>query len=357
MTRGSKIDPVRVEEFAGKLVGIMNGASLAQMLAIGHETSLFDVMSQLTPSTSQQVADAAGLNERYVREWLGAMVTGGIITYEPASGTYALPMEHAACLTRAAGTNNMATFMCFFPEFGKVTSRIVENFKSGGGVPYSEYDRFQELMQAESAQVFDNTLIEVTLPLVPGLIEKLRAGIEVADIGCGAGHAVNLMAQAFPNSRFTGYDFSEEGIARANTEAKEMALANASFVVRDAAKLGIESQFDFVTIFDAVHDQAHPAAMLAGIYNAMKPGADLLCVDIAASSNLEDNIAHPAAPMLYTVSTMHCMTVSLAYGGDGLGTVWGEQKALQMLGEAGFKDIRIERVEGDYFNNYYIARK
>jgi ubiquinone/menaquinone biosynthesis C-methylase UbiE len=212
-------------------------------------------------------------------------------------------------------------------------------------------------MRAESAQVFDNTLIDVTLPLVPGLIDRLKSGIDVADVGCGAGHAINLMAQAFPNSRFTGYDFSEEGIARGRAEASEMGLTNAFFEVRDAAKLGIDSRFDFVTIFDAVHDQAHPAAMLAGIYVAMKPGADLLCVDIAASSNLEENIANPLAPMLYTVSTMHCMTVSLAYGGDGLGTVWGEQKALQMLGDAGFKDVRIERVEGDGFNNYYIARK
>jgi ubiquinone/menaquinone biosynthesis C-methylase UbiE len=351
------LDKEVAEAFAGRMTDILNGASLAFMVAIGHETELFDRMSQLPPSTSADIAAATGLHERYVREWLGAMVTGRIVRYEPAAGTYALPSEHAAFLTRAAGTDNMATFATYFPEFGKVSQKIVESFRNGGGVPYSEYDRFQTLMRNESAQVFDATLIDVTLPLVPGLVDRLEAGAEVADVGCGAGHAINLMARAFPNSRFVGYDFSAEGIGLATAESREMGLTNATFEVRDAAALGIKERFDAITVFDAIHDQAHPAAVLDGIYNALKPGGAFLCVDIAASSNLEENMEHPFAPTLYTVSTMHCMTVSLAYGGDGLGTVWGEQKALEMLAAAGFMDIRVEHVDGDIFNNYYIARK
>jgi len=357
MTSEAEMDAAKAEAFGGQMIGILNGASLAFMVAIGHETELFDKMAVLPPSTSQEIAEAAGLNERYVREWLGAMVTGRIVDYDAAGQTYILPREYAGCLTRAAGTNNMASFAAYFPEFGKVSQRIVESFKNGGGVPYSEYDRFQVMMRDESAQVFDATLIDVTLPLVPGLVDRLRAGIDVADIGCGAGHAINLMAQAFPNSRFTGYDFSEEGISLGRTEAQAMGLTNAAFEVRDAAKLGMAERFDLITAFDTVHDQAHPALVLKGIYDALKPGADFLCVDIAASSKLEENLDNPLAPMLYTVSTMHCMTVSLAYGGDGLGTVWGEQKALEMLADAGFKDVSVEHVEGDVFNNYYIARK
>ena len=353
----TEMDAAKIEAFAGRMIGALNETSVAFMTAIGHETGLFDRMADLPPSTSQQIADAAGLTERYVREWLGALVTGRVIDYDAANGTYKLPAEHAACLTRAAGTNNIAAFTAFFPEFGKVTDQIVGSFRNGGGVPYSEYDKFQTLMRDESAQVFDATLIDSTLPLVPGVVDKLKAGIEVADVGCGAGHAINLMAQAFPNSRFTGFDFSEEGIGLGRAEAARMGLKNASFVVRDAAKLGETARFDLIVVFDAVHDQAHPAAMLSGIYDALKPGGDLLCVDIAASSKLEENMDHPMAPMLYTVSTMHCMTVSLAYGGDGLGTVWGEQKALEMLGAAGFKGIKVERVEGDILNNYYVAGK
>jgi len=357
MATEAPIDMVKAEAFAGEVLGYLNGASLAFMVAIGHETELFDRMADLRPSTSEEIATVAGLNERYVREWLGAMVTGRVVDYDAAAKKYKLPPEHAASLTRAAVTGNMAGFATFFPEFGKVSQQIVHCFKNGGGVPYSEYDRFQTLMRNDSAQVFDATLIDVTLPLVPGLVEKLQAGIEVADVGCGAGHAINLMATAFPNSRFVGYDFSEDGIALARAEAKAMGLTNASFEVRDAAKLDISSRFDLITAFDAVHDQAHPDKMLKCIYDALKPGADFLCVDIAASSNLEENIENPMAPMLYTISTMHCMTVSLAYGGVGLGTVWGEQKALLMLEEAGFGNIRVEHVEGDIFNNYYIARR
>jgi ubiquinone/menaquinone biosynthesis C-methylase UbiE len=354
---GAEIDQARAEAFGGRMLDILNGASLTLMVAIGYETGLFDKMAGQPPSTSEQLASIAGLNERYVREWLGAMVTGRIVEYDPASATYVLPHEHAASLTRAAGTNNLSSFAAFYPEYGKVTDKVAGCFRTGGGVPYSEYERFQELMRNESAQVFDAALIRVTLPLVPGLVERLKAGIDVADVGCGAGHAINLMARAFPNSNFVGYDFGEDGIALARAEARQMGLTNASFEVRDAAQLGINGRFDFITVFDAVHDQAQPAAMLSGIYDALKPGADFLCVDIQASSKLEENLENPLAPMLYSISTLHCMTVSLAYGGVGLGTVWGEQKALQMLAEAGFRDLRVEHVEGDAFNNYYIARK
>ncbi len=351
------LDAAKAEAFAGQMAGIMNGASLALMASIGHQTGLFDTMADLPPSTSPQIAEAADLNERYVREWLGAMTTGRIIEYDRATGAYSLPPEHAASLTRAAGPANLAMWTQFFPLMGNVEEGIIESFRNGGGVPYSEYPKFTKLMAEESAQTFDATLIEATLPLAPGLVKRLHAGIDVADIGCGSGHAINLMAQAFPNSRFIGYDFSDEGIAAGRAEAAALGLSNAAFEVKDAATLDGARPFDLITVFDAVHDQARPADMLSGIASALKPEGVFLCVDVAASSEVAENIEHPLGPFLYAISTMHCMTVSLALGGEGLGTVWGEQKALQMLADAGFNDVQIERVEGDIFNNYYIARK
>jgi ubiquinone/menaquinone biosynthesis C-methylase UbiE len=356
-TETQAIDQAKAEAFAGQMVGILNGSILALMTSIGHRTGLFDKMATLPPSTSQQIADATGLNERYVREWLGALVTGRIIEYDPAGKTYRLPPEHAASITRAAGPNNLAAFLQFTALMGNVEDQIVECFRKGGGVPYSEYPKFQELMAEESAQVMDATLVDVTLPLVPGLVEKLKAGIDVADVGCGSGHAINLMAKAFRNSRFTGYDFSEEGIATGRREAAELGLTNAIFEVQDAATLDQREAFDLITVFDAIHDQAQPRKVLANISRALKPDGIFLCVDIQASSNLEENMEHPLAPMLYGVSTMHCMTVSLALNGEGLGTVWGEQKARELLTEAGFNKIDIEHVEGDIFNSYYICRK
>lgn len=352
-----QLDAAKVEAFAGQVIGLLNEASLTFMVSIGHRTGLFDTMAGTAPSTSHQIAAAAGLDERYVREWLGAMVVGRIVEYGREDKSYYLPPEHAASLTRAAGPGNLGAFAQWFSEIGLVETQIVDCFKNGGGVPYSAYPRFQELMHAESAQVFDATLIDVTLPLAPGLVDRLKAGVDVADVGCGAGHAINLMAQAFPDSRFTGYDFSEEGIEIGRKEAGSMGLKNARFEAQDAATLDVREQFDLVTVFDAIHDQAQPRKVLKNIYNMLRQGGVFLCVDIAASSNLEENIGHPLAPMLYAISTMHCMTVSLALNGEGVGTMWGEQMAHELLAEAGFTGMETNRVEGDIQNNYYVATK
>ena len=165
------------------------------------------------------------------------------------------------------------------------------------------------------------------------------------------------MAEAFPASRFVGFDFSAEGVAAGTAEAARGGLANATFVERDAALLGGPPAFDLVTTFDAVHDQADPARVLSGIHDMLRLGGTYLCVDIRASSVLAENVEHPLGPFGYTVSCMHCMTVSLAQGGAGLGAMWGEQKALEMLAAAGFDDVHVETVEGDVFNNYYIATR
>jgi ubiquinone/menaquinone biosynthesis C-methylase UbiE len=212
-------------------------------------------------------------------------------------------------------------------------------------------------MAEDSGAVHDATLIDVTLPLVPGLTGRLSQGIDVADIGCGSGHAANLMAEAFPRSRVTGFDFSDAGIAAARQEAEHKGLANARFEKRDAARLGETSRFDFITTFDSVHDQARPDLMLAGIAAALRPGGVYLCVDTSASSKLAENLDHPLGTYLYTVSCMHCMTVSLADGGMGLGTMWGEQTARKMLAEAGFTSIDAVHLDGDEVNAYIIASK
>lgn len=350
------IDTAKSEAFADRMIGVLNDGALALMASIGHQVGLFDAMADRGPATSQEIAAAASLQERYVREWLGTMVTARVVDYEPGSGTYTLPPEHAAWLTRAAGADNLALQTQYIPLLAQVEERIVECFRSGSGVPYSAYPRFQQLMAEESAAVHDAALVDSILPLVPGLVERLRGGIEVADIGCGRGHAVNLMAEAFPHSRFTGYDISDEGIEAANREAQKMGIDNATFEVRDVASIDVEDRFDLITAFDAVHDQAHPGKVLSGVARALRPDGVFLMVDIKASSNLEENLDHPFGPFLYAVSTNHCMTVSLAQDGEGLGTMWGDQRARDMLLEAGFGRVQIEQVEGDLFNNYFIAK-
>jgi ubiquinone/menaquinone biosynthesis C-methylase UbiE len=353
----TELDQGRVDEFQGRMMDLLNSALLSLQVSVGHRTGLFDVLATLPPSTSEQIAEATGLNERYVREWCNALTVGRFLEYDPSARTYALPAEHAASLTRAAGPANLANLAQFTSLMGDVEDDIVECFRQGGGVPYSKFPKFQELMAEMSAQVHDVALIDGELALVPGIIDRLREGIDVADIGCGQGHAINLMAKEFPNSRFTGIDFSEEGIAAARKEAAELGLSNATFEVKDAATLDGTDQYDFICVFDAVHDQARPDAMLAGISRSLRPDGVFLCVDIAGSSHVEDNLEHPMAPMLYSVSTFHCMTVSLAYDGVGLGTMWGQQKAEEMFREAGFTSVETHQVEEDPMNAYYVCRK
>jgi 2-polyprenyl-3-methyl-5-hydroxy-6-metoxy-1,4-benzoquinol methylase len=353
----NEMDQARAEAFAERMLGVVNDAAIALMTSIGHRTGLFDVMSGLPPSTSGQIADAAGLNERYVREWLAAMVVGGVVEHDPANGTYRLPPEHAAWLTRAATPDNIAVAAQFVPVLASVEDRIVECFEDGGGVPYSAFERFHEVMAEDSGQTVVAALTDHILPLVPGLTERLEEGIDVLDVGCGSGRAMNLLARTFPNSRFVGYDLSEEAIARARAEAEERDATNVRFEVRDAAALDEKERYDLITTFDAVHDQARPAVVLKGIAEALRADGVYLMQDIAGSSHLQNNMDHPLGPFLYAISTMHCMTVSLAQGGEGLGTMWGEEKALEMLQEAGFAEVEVKQLPHDFQNSYYIAKK
>jgi 2-polyprenyl-3-methyl-5-hydroxy-6-metoxy-1,4-benzoquinol methylase len=351
------LDQKKAEKFAEKMIGVLNGGALALMTSIGHRTGLFDILADLPHSTSQQIADATGLNERYVREWLGAMVVGGIIDYDPRDRTYTLPQEHAAALTRAASPNNLATTAQFISLLGNVEDQIVESFRKGGGVPYSAFPRFHELMAEESNQTVVAALIDHILPLAPGMIERLNEGIEVLDVGCGSGNALILMARMFPKSRFTGFDFSEEAIARARAEADRLGLSNINFEAKDVATLNGGPRFKLITAFDAIHDQADPARVLSGISNALLDDGIFLMQDIAGSSHLDKNYDHPVAPFLYTISCMHCMTVSLAQNGAGLGTMWGLEKASQMLADAGFTKLEVKQLPHDIMNNYFIAAK
>ena len=345
------------EDFAQRIVGAIDAASIALLVSIGHQTKLFDILASLPPATSAQVADAAGLDERYVREWLGGVAAGRVVDYDPQTQTYSLPAHRAAVLTRAAGPDNLARVAQFIPLLSEVEQKVIECFRHGGGLSYAEYPRFHTLMAEQSGEVFEAALVDVVLPMAGGLPDRLRAGADVADFGCGSGHAVNVMAAAFPHSRFTGIDFSEEGLAAGAAEARKRGLTNANFQAADVAAFDAVEAFDVITAFDAIHDQAHPAQVLANIQRALRPGGVFLMVDIKSPSRLEGNIGMPFAPYLYTVSTMHCMSVSLGLDGAGLGTCWGSELATAMLGDAGFGDVEVRQIESDPINYYYVARK
>jgi 2-polyprenyl-3-methyl-5-hydroxy-6-metoxy-1,4-benzoquinol methylase len=192
---------------------------------------------------------------------------------------------------------------------------------------------------------------------VPGLVDALRDGIDVLDVGCGAGRALNLMAWIYPESRFAGYDFLEANIAAARAEAKRSGVKNARFEIRDVTSIGEPGRYDLITAFDAIHDQVRPDLVLAEIARALTDDGVFLMQDIKGSSHVHENVDHPMGTLLYTISCLHCMTVSLSAGGAGLGAMWGREKALEMLAAAGFGNVEVHELPHDFQNFYYVARK
>jgi ubiquinone/menaquinone biosynthesis C-methylase UbiE len=360
MAHEESADTAKAQAFAERLLTILNDGALCLMISIGHRTGLLDAMRDAAPSSSAEIAARAGLSERYVREWLGAMVTGRIVNIDPARNRFSLPPEHAAFLSRASGADNIGVFAQYIALLGSVEDEIVECFKKGGGVPYARFPRFHEVMAEDSGQSVLSSLESHILPLVPGLREKLTSGIHVLDLGCGRGRIINRLAELYPKSRFTGMDLSSEAVLSAWAEAAQKKLRNIEFIVTDLSHFDESAEvesFDLIATFDAIHDQAKPLNVLRGIHRALRMDGVYLMQDIKGSSDIHNNMDHPLGPALYTISCMHCMTVSLAQNGEGLGAMWGEEKTREYLAKAGFHAVEKKELAHDIQNNWYVVRK
>lgn len=349
-------DTSKGDAFVGRMLKDCNAAATLLMVSLGHRTGLWDVMGDGKPRSSQQLAEDAGLSERYVREWLGAVTCGQIVEYDATTRSYTLPAEHAAYLTRKASPNNLAATAQWVAVLGAAEDPVARAFRDGRGVPYSSYTRFHEVMAEESNQTTLGGLDAHIIPLT-GLEADLRAGIDVCDIGCGSGWALITLATKYPRSTFLGIDLSEETVHHANMRARQRGLTNLHFEQRDLTKWEATDAFDLVTAFDAVHDQARPDLVLAHIHRALKPGGTFLMQDIKASSQLENNLDHAMGAFIYTISCMHCMSVSLAQNGMGLGAAWGVELATHMLNDAGFAKVTVNDLPHDMMNTYYVCRK
>ncbi len=334
------VDQHAQPDFGRRMVDFYTGAVVTQLVDVGTRTGLFDAAA-IGAATSAELAERAGLAERYVREWLGVMVAAGIVDYDPSAGTFELPPEHAELLT-GTGSRNVAPMSQMLGGFSKHLNALTEAFRHGGGVPYSEFrPEFTQRMDDVWRRIYDERLLDGFLSEVPGLTERLAAGVSVADIGCGTGHAANLMAQAYPASSFVGYDLGADAIATAQAQAAAMGLNNVRFETLDLCTLHVERPFDVITGFDVIHDQADPVTVLDRVRAALADDGTFVLIDFKFSSKLEANIGNPFAALYYGISTMHCMTVSLAEGGAGLGTVWGVELAESMLHDAGFREVEV----------------
>jgi len=356
-----------MENFSDRLVTILNHGALNLALGIGYSNGIFDTMDEHKRSlTLGELASATGLDARYLEEWLGVMVTGGIVELgENGDGgdSFLLPRSHGDLLCRRAGSNNLGVYTQEIPLLTTCAlGAVQQGFKTGNGVPYANYPEFQAFMTQLADAKHEQVLLDEFLPCVDEgrIVDQLGIGIRACDLGCGQGVALNLMAGAFPDSEFTGIDIDAVAIETARACARESGLTNVVYRVQDAATVGdvkdLENRFDYITAFDAIHDQTHPFAALQGVLYMLKPCGAFSMIDIKAASKIGDNKDHPMAPFLYTVSLMHCMPVGLNDNGRGLGMMWGEEQALDLLGEAGFSLASVEEIPNDPFNLHFFCR-
>jgi SAM-dependent methyltransferase len=347
------VDRERAGEFARHLMEQLGAAMLCRMIDLGRRTGLLEVVAQ-GPGDSAELARRAGLDERYVREWLGGMVAGGVVTYDPDTGLYALPPEHAVCLT-GDSFYNLAPMASLVAGAGELTGELVGAFRHGGGFGLEAHPQTAELIDEMGRARYDTFLISRYLEVAPDVVGQLDAGARVLDVGCGTGHVANLIAAAFPRSEVTGIDTSQASLQRGREEARRMGLANVDFREADAAHAP-HSSYALITAFDVIHDLPHPADVLAAIRARVAPGGAFLMYDAGSPSALAEHADLPWAPLMYGLSLHGCLPSGLRDGGAGLGTMWGRERAVAMLEEAGFPHIEVHDAPGAPMNAIYVAR-
>jgi 2-polyprenyl-3-methyl-5-hydroxy-6-metoxy-1,4-benzoquinol methylase len=351
-----QIDLAQVEAFAGKVLGDASGMAATIMASIGDRLGLFRSLAQGGPATSSQLAERTGLNERYTREWLGGMASAGYLTYDPLTQQFTLPAEHAPVLAQEGGPAFMGGIQQFLIGVGEPIDQVIGAFKHGGGVPQSAYtentwaglDRF-------TAGWFENLLLQQWVPAMPAVQLALERGANVADVGCGRGRALIKLAQAFPNSRFVGYDAYGPAVEDATARAAAAGVADRiRFEARDVSQ-GLPETYDIITTFDVIHDAVDPSGLLRAIHDGLRPGGRYVCLDINCSDLVEEQ-AGPLDTLRYGFSILYCMTTSLAHQGAGLGTVGLPESTLRTLcDEAGFGQFRRVPLENPFNNLYEIA--
>jgi 2-polyprenyl-3-methyl-5-hydroxy-6-metoxy-1,4-benzoquinol methylase len=359
MTMGTEsvvLDQARVEAFMGKIVEDFSGTMTTLLCVLGDRLGLFGALAQRGPTTAAELAQRAGVSERYALEWLSGLAAAEYLGYDPTRGRYALPPEHQPAFAQEAGPMFLCGGYQMVHGMLKPFDRLVAAFRDGGGVSQEEFpDEWWDGMQRFTASWFENLLLDEWLPALPHVTEKLQRGALVADVGCGSGRAVLKLAEAFPKSRFVGFDAFEGQIARATRNAEHAGVPDrVGFKLLDVAQ-GIPGEYDLITTFDVIHDAVDPLGIIEAIRGALKREGSYLLLEINCQDHREDNVG-PIAALFYGFSVFYCMTTSLAHGGEGLGTCGcPEAKVRELCGQAGFGQVERVAVENP-FNVLYEIR-
>jgi 2-polyprenyl-3-methyl-5-hydroxy-6-metoxy-1,4-benzoquinol methylase len=343
-----KLDLEKAKNVAQTVIGDVATMLHGALCYIGDRLGLFKAMAAAGPVTVAQLAAKSGQNERYIREWLGSMAAAHYVEYDAASSTYSLSREYAAALADEDSPFFIGSYFQMAQAAVTVAPKVADAFTSGKGVTQAEYPpEFFQAAERNSRTRYEHKLLRKWLPAMPQAVAALQAGGAAADVGCGGGRAAIMIAQAFPKARVTGFDIHAESIERARRNAVAAGVADrVSFEVANGSELP-KRGFDLISTFDVVHDSVDPVGLMRGIRSALRTDGTYLVQEINISGDVKDNI-RPMGKMVYSVSTLYCMTTSLSHGGAGIGAAMGEEKARELATEAGFSKFTRLPVKDDF---------
>jgi SAM-dependent methyltransferase len=333
------IDENKLHEFLNRAVGDLGAAMSAVLVTLGDELGYYKALAKEAMSPAD-LARHTNTNERYVREWLGNQAAGGYVTYNPESGKYHLDDEQALVLANPGGPVDLPGAYLIVQDLFQVRERALENFRTGKGMEWGEHHKclFHGTERFFRAG-YNANLLASWLPALDGVTEKLGRGGRVADVGCGHGASTVLMAKAYPNSQFVGYDYHPQSIETARQRAKDADAGNARFEVADAASYS-DRDFDLICFFDCLHDMGDPAGAARHAREALKADGTAMIVEPIAGDRVEDNL-NPVGRVYYGASSLICVPVSLARNGPALGAQAGEKRLREIVVDtAGFTKFR-----------------
>jgi 2-polyprenyl-3-methyl-5-hydroxy-6-metoxy-1,4-benzoquinol methylase len=349
------VDDAKLHQFIGQMLSDLGGAASIALVRIGDALGFYKTLHARGPMTVSQLAAATGVNERYLREWLSHQAASNYLSYDPATQKFTLPEEQAMVFAVDDSPVNMLGAFDAIVAFLGNQEKVQPAFKNGGGVAWGDQT---SCLFCATARFFrpgyHNNLIANWLPALDGVVDKLQRGAKVADIGCGHGWSTVLMAKAFPNSEFIGYDFHPSSIEHAQAHAREHDVsANTRFEIATAKEFP-GRDYDLVTFFDCLHDMGDPAGAAAHVRQSLKPDGSWMIVEPMAGDRLEENL-NPVGRIFYAASTLVCVPTSLAQEvGAALGAQAGERRLCEVITAGGFRNVR--RATETPFNMVLEAR-
>jgi SAM-dependent methyltransferase len=351
----TEIDQAKLEAFMGQAVTDMGAIISAPLMVIGEKLGLYKAMAHAGPLTSAEIAERSGAAERYVREWRGNQAAGGYVTYDPETDRYTLPDEQALALADEDSPFYILGIYDSIASLYADEDRILEAFRSGEGMGWHEHDhRLFRGTERFFRPGYRASLVAEWIPALDGVQEKLERGATVADVGCGHGASTIIMAEAFPNSQFFGFDYHDQSIERAREAAGEAGVADRIQFAVAAAKDYPGSGYDLVCVFDCLHDMGDPVGASAHVLETLADDGTWMIVEPFANDRVEDNL-NPVGRVFYGASTVICTPASLSQEvGLALGAQAGQARLTEVLKEGGF--TRVRRATETPFNLVLEAR-